>query len=129
MRVISINTNGIRAAARKGFFNWLPRQRADFICVQETKAQIDQLTGQALRVETLVGLLDMERADGVPRTAEELNEQAAMHYGSRAGSERPPIVTEGQLDAIRRLRDELFSRWAAVPFGETLELEFDVSVD
>ncbi len=43
MRVISINTNGIRAAARKGFFDWLPRQRADFVCVQETKAQIDQL--------------------------------------------------------------------------------------
>lgn len=43
MRVISINTNGIRAAARKGFFDWLPRQRADFVCVQETKAQLDQL--------------------------------------------------------------------------------------
>ena len=43
MRVISINTNGIRAAARKGFFDWLPRQRADVVCVQETKAQVDQL--------------------------------------------------------------------------------------
>jgi exodeoxyribonuclease-3 len=43
MRVISINTNGIRAAARKGFFDWLPRQRADIVCVQETKAQADQL--------------------------------------------------------------------------------------
>ena len=43
MRVISVNTNGIRAAARKGFFDWLPRQRADFICIQETKAQVDQL--------------------------------------------------------------------------------------
>lgn len=43
MKVISINTNGIRAAARKGFFDWLPHQHADVICVQETKAQIDQL--------------------------------------------------------------------------------------
>lgn len=43
MKVISINTNGIRAAARKGFFDWLPKQKADFICIQETKAQIDQL--------------------------------------------------------------------------------------
>jgi exodeoxyribonuclease-3 len=43
MRVISINTNGIRAASRKGFFEWLAKQRADFVCVQETKAQIDQL--------------------------------------------------------------------------------------
>ena len=43
MRVISINANGIRAAARKGFFDWLPRQRADIVCVQETKAQKHQL--------------------------------------------------------------------------------------
>jgi exodeoxyribonuclease-3 len=43
MRVISINTNGIRAAARKGFFDWLVKQGADFVCVQETKAQVDQL--------------------------------------------------------------------------------------
>ena len=43
MRVISINTNGIRAASRKGFFQWLANQGADFVCVQETKAQIDQL--------------------------------------------------------------------------------------
>ena len=47
MRVISVNTNGIRAAARKGFFDWLPKQRADFICVQETKAQRAQLDRDA----------------------------------------------------------------------------------
>lgn len=43
MRVITINTNGIRSAARKGFFEWLEKQQADVVCVQETKAQIDQL--------------------------------------------------------------------------------------
>lgn len=43
MRVISINTNGIRSAARKGFFDWLAKQEADFVCVQETRAQVDQL--------------------------------------------------------------------------------------
>jgi exodeoxyribonuclease-3 len=43
MRVITVNTNGIRAAARKGFFEWLPQQNADVVCIQETKAQIDQL--------------------------------------------------------------------------------------
>ena len=45
-RVISCNTNGIRAAARKGFFDWLPSQNADVICIQETKAQIHQLEDQ-----------------------------------------------------------------------------------
>jgi len=43
MKVISINTNGIRAAARKGFFDWLKTQQADVVCVQETKAQVHQL--------------------------------------------------------------------------------------
>ena len=43
MKIISVNTNGIRAAARKGFFDWLPGQDADVVCIQETKAQVDQL--------------------------------------------------------------------------------------
>lgn len=43
MRVISVNLNGIRSAARKGFFQWLPEQQADVICVQETKAQMQHL--------------------------------------------------------------------------------------
>lgn len=45
MRVISFNANGIRSAARKGFFDWLSTQDADFVCIQETKAQPDQLAG------------------------------------------------------------------------------------
>ena len=43
MRVITVNLNGIRAARRKGFFDWMPAQDADFICVQETRAQVAQL--------------------------------------------------------------------------------------
>ena len=43
MRVISANLNGIRSAHKKGFHQWMARQRADVICMQETKAQIDQL--------------------------------------------------------------------------------------
>lgn len=43
MRIITANLNGIRAAARKGFFQWMVRQRADVVCIQETKAQIHQL--------------------------------------------------------------------------------------
>lgn len=44
MRVITLNANGIRAAAKKGFFRWLSRQKADVVCLQETKAHVDQLT-------------------------------------------------------------------------------------
>lgn len=43
MRIITFNANGIRSAARKDFYKWLARQRADVVCIQETKAQRDQL--------------------------------------------------------------------------------------
>lgn len=45
MRVISLNANGIRSAARKGLFDWLPQQNADFLCIQEVKAQLSDLEG------------------------------------------------------------------------------------
>ncbi len=41
---ISWNVNGIRAAEKKGLFEWINEKDADFICLQETKAQVDQLT-------------------------------------------------------------------------------------
>lgn len=49
MRIISYNVNGIRAAARKGMFKWLKRQRADIVCLQETKAQMAQLQDEIFR--------------------------------------------------------------------------------
>lgn len=44
MRIISLNCNGIRSAHQKGLFEWLSRQRADVLCLQEIKAQTEQLT-------------------------------------------------------------------------------------
>jgi exodeoxyribonuclease-3 len=44
MRIITLNANGIRSAARKGFFDWLAGQDADVVCVQETKCQREQIT-------------------------------------------------------------------------------------
>lgn len=48
MRIISLNLNGIRSAASKGFFEWLAQQDADIICLQELKAQAADITGQML---------------------------------------------------------------------------------
>lgn len=44
MRIITLNLNGLRAAAKKGLFDWLPQQNADIVCVQELKAQLGDLT-------------------------------------------------------------------------------------
>ena len=44
MRILSWNVNGIRAVERKGFLEWLYREVPDILCVQETKAQTEQLS-------------------------------------------------------------------------------------
>jgi len=43
MKIISYNVNGIRAALKKGFIDWLKSADPDVICLQEIKAQEDQL--------------------------------------------------------------------------------------
>ena len=45
LSIMTANLNGIRSAQRKGFFDWLESQRPDVLCIQETKAQRDQLDG------------------------------------------------------------------------------------
>ena len=43
MKIISYNVNGIRAALKKGFIDWLKVAKPDVICIQETKAHKEQL--------------------------------------------------------------------------------------
>ena len=43
VRIISYNVNGIRAAIKKGFMDWLKTGPADIVCVQETKAEKDNV--------------------------------------------------------------------------------------
>ncbi|MEY4717418.1 MAG: exodeoxyribonuclease [Pseudomonadota bacterium] len=48
MRVISLNLNGIRSAANKGFLSWLEQQQADIVCLQELKAQNETMKAEML---------------------------------------------------------------------------------
>ncbi|MDX1428200.1 MAG: exodeoxyribonuclease III, partial [Salegentibacter mishustinae] len=43
MKIISYNVNGIRAAIRKGFLDWVQQADPDVVCLQEIKAQPEQL--------------------------------------------------------------------------------------
>ena len=43
-KILCWNVNGIRAAAKKGFLNWLARESPDILCLQETKAHPEQLS-------------------------------------------------------------------------------------
>jgi exodeoxyribonuclease-3 len=48
-RIISYNVNGIRAAATKGLMDWVGAEQPDVLCLQETKAQPDQLDATLLQ--------------------------------------------------------------------------------
>jgi exodeoxyribonuclease-3 len=50
MKIITANVNGIRAATRKGFLNWLLKEQADVICLQELKADQEVLKNPALQL-------------------------------------------------------------------------------
>lgn len=43
-KIISANLNGIRSAAKKGFFEWMEKENPDIVCVQELKAQAPDMT-------------------------------------------------------------------------------------
>ncbi len=84
---------------------------------------IEDTTGKGARgplppeagvAEQVVGLIYMEQAQGASWTPDEFN----------AYSARP--LTQAEIEAIRQRRTELFSQWAAVPVGGTLELKFPI---
>ena len=48
MKILSYNVNGIRAAMRKDMLDWLQTTAADVVCIQETKANEDQVDTEAI---------------------------------------------------------------------------------
>jgi exodeoxyribonuclease III len=48
-RIVSWNVNGIRAIAKKGFFDFVEREKPDVLCLQETKATLEQIGEQDTR--------------------------------------------------------------------------------
>lgn len=54
-KIISINLNGIRSACKKGFLKWLIQQSADFVCVQELKAQAIDMSHELLAPYGYIG--------------------------------------------------------------------------
>lgn len=51
MKIMTLNANGIRSAANKGFFGWMFTQSPDVLCLQETKAQEHQLPSEVLKLQ------------------------------------------------------------------------------
>ncbi len=64
LRIISANLNGIRSAAKKGFIPWALQQQADFICMQELKAQEADLDEAMMRPTGLLGFFHCAEKKG-----------------------------------------------------------------
>lgn len=79
MKIISLNLNGIRSAANKGFFAWLKKQDADVICMQEIKAQVTDMTAEMLNPEGYFGY---------------------FHYAEKKGYSGVGIYSKKQPDAV-----------------------------
>jgi exodeoxyribonuclease-3 len=105
LRIITLNLNGIRSAARKGFFDWLGHQEADIVCLQELKAQVGDMTA---------GLLDPPGYRGYFHYAEKKGYSGVGLY-----SRRPPQqVIEGfgvaEFDAEGRYIEAVYDRLSVV---------------
>ena len=74
MRLISWNVNGIRAAQGKGLVDWIKASGADCICLQETKANPEQLDA---------GLLEIPGYKAVFRSAEKKGYSGVAAYFKR----------------------------------------------
>jgi exodeoxyribonuclease-3 len=51
IKILSWNVNGIRAIYKKGFLDWFKEEKPDILCIQETKAQQEQLPDDLINVE------------------------------------------------------------------------------
>jgi exodeoxyribonuclease-3 len=105
MRIITLNVNGIRSAATKGLFRWLARQQADFVCLQETKAQTAQLEHRGFWPKPYhVHYYDAERRgySGVAVYARHEPDQVIRGFGVREfdGEGRYLEVCYGRLSVV-----------------------------
>lgn len=92
-RIITVNLNGIRSAARKGFFPWMLRTRADVVCVQELKAQEADMTADMLAPRGYRGYFHCAQQRGYSGVGIYTRHEAA---GVRAGLRIAEIDREGR---------------------------------
>lgn len=90
-RVISANLNGIRSAVSKGFLDWLAEQNADFICVQELKAQAADLSPEMQQPAGYQGYFHYAEKKGYSGVGIYARRQPDQIIEGRLGSEVPRL--------------------------------------
>lgn len=69
MKLISWNVNGIRAAVKKGFLEWMKKENPYALCVQETKAHVVQLPQEVIHPNGYLGVWSEAEKKGYSGTA------------------------------------------------------------
>ena len=82
MRILSWNVNGIRAVEKHGFSEWMINNSPDAICIQETKARPEQLSGE---------LLNIDNGKGKPYYAYWACAKKAGYSGTAIYSKKKPL--------------------------------------
>ena len=93
MKIITLNLNGIRAACRKGFLEWIQFQQPDYICLQELKAQEADLTLEMLKPEGYEGFFSYAQKKGYSGVGV-YSKNTPLEYKTKTGI--PSIDDEGR---------------------------------
>jgi exodeoxyribonuclease-3 len=64
LRIVTLNLNGIRSAVKKGWLDWMARQDADVVCVQELKAQDADLAADMRAIHGMTGYFHFAEKKG-----------------------------------------------------------------
>lgn len=116
LRIITANLNGIRSAAKKGFFEWLEKQDADIVCLQELKAQEADLDDNFFSPKGLSGSFHYAQKKGYSGTGlyyKKQPDEVQIGFGSTE------FDAEGRYTAARF--DKLWVISAYFPSGSSSE--------
>ena len=93
--IISWNVNGVRAAVRKGFLEWLEKEKPEVVCIQETKAQVDQLAHEVLHPNGYMGVWNSADKKGYSGVATFMKNKPLMevsHFGEKLLDEEGRVI-------------------------------------
>lgn len=87
VKIISWNVNGLRAVYKKGFLKWLNQSQADIVCLQEIKAQKEQLPNDLINPKGYFSCFNSAERLGYAGTAI-FTKQGPLEIESKIGMQR-----------------------------------------
>lgn len=102
MKIISWNVNGIRAIEKKGFIEWLLNTNADIVCIQETKANPNQLSEELLSPGSTINDQDLSLFEDEMQATKN-NYHSFFSSAKKAGYSGTAIYSKKQPDKIETL--------------------------